>query len=617
MSEKMPQKPSQKRPPSAKQLSQQFSSRVKVIAALLVIVFLICFVRLAWIQIFSAAPVAQAAVDSRTVSQTIPAMRGSIVDDTGEILAQNVERYTIFADQQMAAGFVPVDCDGTNDSVCNQVDGKPVGQKGPAAVAQILAPVLGMDPLELGAKLVGDNAYVVLKKNVVPELKRNIDKLNLQSVIGSELTQQRNYPNPTLLGGLLGAVNSSNKGVAGIEQMENTALTGQDGEQVYQQGGGGQIIPGTQQTKTEARNGSTVKLTIDTDVQWYANQALLQGQKKYGADWGIAVVEDVKTGNIIAATDTDQASAGSSQVAANGYSRVMDDVFEPGSTGKLITAAALLQEQIHKPTDHFEVPYALTYQKQDYHDSETHGVEKLTLAGIIKNSSNVGMIMASNNLGDQKTKVLSDQMRYDYITKFGLGQPTGINFPGESPGLLTPWQKWDGRTRQTVLFGQGYAANAIQMTNVVATVANGGVKNAPSIIASVTDANGTLTPEAKAPAERVIDKTVSAQLMDMMESVTDLYSKEIHVDGYRIAGKSGTAQAADANGGMTNIVADWIGVIPADSPRFVVMVAFRNPYPIYGGDTAGPVMASIGGFLMQKYKVPVSQPRKNPIPTTW
>jgi cell division protein FtsI (penicillin-binding protein 3) len=288
----------------------------------------------------------------------------------------------------------------------------------------------------------------------------------------------------------------------------------------------------------------------------------------------------------------------------------MTTTFEPGSTGKLITAAALMQNGLHKATDHFQVPYSYTLNRQMYHDSHDHGVEKLTLAGIIKESSNVGMVMASEGL--------SKQQRYDFITRFGIGSKSGIGFPGESAGLLTKASQWDGRTANTVLFGQGYAATALQMTNVVSTIANKGVKLRQSLVASSTDAEGKTTKNTDTQGTRVIDKSVSSDLMDMMESVAGVYSKAgVNVKGYRIAGKSGTAQVADSSGKLTNTIGDWIGAIPADNPRYVIMVAYLNPSPIYGGLTAGPVMASIGGFLMQKYTVPTSAARKNAIPTEW
>ncbi|MCI1983180.1 MAG: penicillin-binding protein 2 [Bifidobacteriaceae bacterium] len=594
---------------SSRSDSAVFSRRTQVLAGILAVVILVCFGRLLQVQIFEGSSVAQAATDQRTVTETIRASRGTITDVNGKIFAQSVERYTVYADQNAVKLFVPTACTGSNSSVCQQQNGKALTTKGAAAVAQLLAPVLGMDSLELGAKLNGTSGYVILKKNVVPSVKRNLDTLNLSGVIGTELTTDRDYPNGALLGSVIGATNSDGQGVAGVEKMENSALKGKNGSVTYQQGSGGQEIPGTRTTATSAKNGGTVKLTVDSDVQWYVEKVLNEGKKKYGADWGIAIVQKVSTGELTAVADTDGYKAGSSDASLKG-SRAMTTSFEPGSTGKLITAAALMQTKLHKATDHFQVPYSYTLNNQTYHDSHSHGIEKLTLAGIIKESSNVGMVMSSEGL--------SRTQRHDFITKFGIGSTSGIGFPGESKGILAAADKWDTRTANTVLFGQGYAATALQMTNVVATVANKGVKLQQSLIKSSKDADGKTTTNSGTKGTRVIDASVASDLMDMMESVTQTYSKAgVNVKGYRIAGKSGTAQVAGANGQLTNTIGDWIGAIPADNPQYVIMVAYMNSSPIYGGLTAGPVMASIGGFLMQKYEVPTSTARNNAIPTKW
>ncbi|NEG95962.1 penicillin-binding protein 2 [Bifidobacterium sp. SMB2] len=586
-----------------------FRRRALVIGIVLALLASACIARLSYIQLFSAESMAQAATASRTVTKPLQSQRGTIVDTNGVVLAQSVERYTVYADQKAVADFKPVDCKGDNQSVCHSIDGKNVNAEGAAAVAKLLAPVLGMNTMELGGKLVGESRYVVLKKNVVPAVKRSIDKLHLSGVINYELTSKREYSDKDgLLGGVLGGVDDSGAGVAGIEKMTNASLVGKDGSVRYQRGANGQEIPGTRTESEQPVDGGKVKLTIDWDTQWYVKKALQDAKKKTGADWGIAVVEEVKSGKIRAIADTDTYAAGSDGAKMNA-SKAVTTVFEPGSTGKLITAAGLLQEGLHKPTDKFQVPYQTEVNGQTYHDSHEHGLQNLTLAGILKESSNVGTVMASKNY--------TLKQRYDYITKFGIGQSTGLNFPGESRGQLAPYQSWDLRTRNTVLFGQGYSASALQMTNVVATIANKGVRCGQSIIESSTDADGNdTTPSANQPV-RVIDESVAGELMDMMESMASQYKNVASIKGYRIAGKSGTAQVADSSGALNNHIGDFIAAIPADNPRYVVTVVLMNPDGIYGGITAGPVVATIGEFLMQKYEVPASSARKNAIPTEW
>ncbi|MCI1663409.1 MAG: penicillin-binding protein 2 [Bifidobacterium crudilactis] len=563
--------------------------------------------KLAYIQLLDGKGTAEAATASRTTTKVLQASRGKVTDTNGIVLAQSVERYTIIGNPKFAASFEPTTCTAKTTSNCHSIDGKPVGATGPAAVARLLAPILGMDALQLGAMLTGTNQYVVIKKDVVPSVKRSIDKLNLGGIISSELSSERTYPNGTLMGSLLGGVDTDDNGVSGIEKMENSALTGVNGYQIYQRGANGQQIPGTETESKDAVDGSTVKLSLDRDVQWYVEKALKEGQEKYKAKWAIAVVQRVSDAKILALAGTDQVQAGSAQAKMN-PSLAVTETFEPGSVGKIISLAGMLQEGTHKITDEFSVPYSINVEGQQYHDSESHGTERWTLAGILQNSSNVGMVMA----GDQYTTA----QRYGYLTKFGIGQPSGMGLTGESQGLLSSSDKWDKRTRNTVLFGQGYATNALQITNAVATIANKGVKQQQSIIYSVTSADGKVT-KPKTSSEQVVNSTVSAEVLNAMESVAENYKSVASVDGYRVAAKTGTAEVAGSSGGLTSIVADWVGVLPADNPQYVVTVVMKDPQGTYGGLTAGPVFANIGEFLMQKYEVPTSTPRNDAIPVNW
>ena len=222
-----------------------FRNRVIAIAVLMALVAVACLGKLAYIQVFSGASMAQAATASRTITKPLQSQRGTITDSNGVVLAQSVERYTIYADQVAVAKFKPIDCTGKNSSTCHSIDGKDVNATGAAAVAKLLAPVLGMNSMELGGKLVGNSRYVILKKNVVPAVKRSIDKLHISGVVNAELTEDREYADNGLLGSLLGGVDDSGRGVAGIEKMADASLTGKDGKITYQRGANGQEIPGT------------------------------------------------------------------------------------------------------------------------------------------------------------------------------------------------------------------------------------------------------------------------------------------------------------------------------------------------------------------------------------
>ena len=322
------------------------------IGVILAMVASACLFKLASIQLIDGQMAAQAATQARTKKVIVHSMRGKITDTNGTVLAQSVERYTIIADPWAASQFEPIDCDtqkAKQAGFCHKVNGKPVGVKGSAGVARLLAPVLKMDAKTLGAKLTGTSRYMILKKDVTPTVKRAIDDLNLGGVVYGELSSQRIYANGTQLGALLGGVDDSGKGVAGVESMENSALTGTDGYVIYQQGNGGEEIPGTLTGSQEAVNGSDVALTLDHDVDWYVKQALLEGQKKTKATWAMAVVQDIQTGEILALEDTDEYQAGSDQAKLNA-SRAVSESFEPGSVGKVITMSGLLQTGLHKAT---------------------------------------------------------------------------------------------------------------------------------------------------------------------------------------------------------------------------------------------------------------------------
>ncbi|MDF7664154.1 penicillin-binding protein 2 [Bifidobacterium sp. ESL0763] len=588
--------------------TRQFAFRCIVIGVVLATLFVFCFGQLASIQLLNGKSTAEAATAGRTMKVPVGARRGKILDANGAVLSQSVERYTIIGDPEAAQSFQPIDCTPQTKDYCHQVDGKPVGVTGAAAVGRLLAPLLGMSSMEIGAKLSVGGHYAVLKRDVEPNVKRAIEKLNLGDVVQGQLSQNRVYANGTMMGALLGGVDDSGTGVAGLEQTENAELAGKDGYKVYQQGNGGVEIPGTLSQSVQARDGSDVSLTIDADVDWYVKKVLVDGKKKYNADWAIACVEDTRTHQIIALDDSDEIEAGSDQAKLN-VSRAVSQTFEPGSIGKVFSMAGLMQSDLHQMSDKFRVPDHLDKNGQVFKDVLPHPVSNWTMAGILQESSNVGMVMASE-------KYTSAQ-RYDFLTKFGIGQPTGLGLPGESQGTLRGPETWDGRTRDTILFGQGYATNVLQLTNAIATVADDGVYQKPSIIKTVTDANGHETVPAKSNGRRVVDHKADAQLLDAMESSAEHYQQFSGVDGYRVAAKSGTAEVSGGDGKLSGIVSDWSGILPADNPRFVVTVVMGNPQGSLGGMTSGPLFKQIGEFLMQKYEVPNSTPRKGAIPVQW
>lgn len=588
-----------------------FAARCIAVGMILVIVACTCFGKLIQVQLLDGQATAEAATNSRTSKVVVSAKRGRILASNGTVLAQSVERYNIIGVPDAATSFTPVDC-GTKQAkalgYCHSIDGKPVGVSGAAAVARLLAPLLDMDAMELGADLNGTNQYVILKKDVTPQVKRAIDKLNLGGIVYGELSSQRVYAENTLIGALLGGVNDDGSGASGLELTLNKQLSGTDGYTVYQRGNGGEVIPGTVSKTKAAQDGSDVTLTIDSDVDWYVKRVLTEGVASSHAKWGIAVVEDALTGEILALEDSDAIQAGSSEAKASA-SRAVSQTFEPGSIGKVPALAAILQNGVHKIDDHFTVPYEYTSEGQKFHDAVYHPDKRWTLAGILQNSSNSGMVMAAEKL--------TSQQRYDMLTKFGIGQATGLNLPGESRGVLGTPSSWDGRTKNTVLFGQGYTVNALQLSRVVSVIANKGVNRQQSLIKSVTDKNGKPVDMLNRSAARVLDEKIANQVRNAMESALEEYKDVAGVNGYRVAVKSGTAEVVGSDGSLSSIIADFAGIIPANDPRFIVTVVMQDPDGSYGGTTSGKLFVKIGEFLMQKYDVPNSPARTDAIPVEW
>lgn len=599
-----------------------FAKKCIAVAMIFAFIASVAIVKLSFIQLINARSTAQAAQAERSRTRPILARRGRILDANGSVLAQSVERYNIIADPMNAQSFKPTPCTKQTAGNCHAINGKDVEGTGAVAVARLLAPILHMSSVEIGGKIAGVGRYAVIKRNVKPSVKRAIDKLNLSGCVYAENSSERVYSSGPILGALIGSVKDAEEsarkeakgrrgeiGESGLELSQDKVLTGKDGYQKYQGNNvGNEKIPGTVSEYKDAVNGNDIKLTIDSDVDWYVKKVLLDGMNRYKAGWGVAVVQDIRTGEIVALEDSDSIKAGSAEARAS-VSKAVSQVFEPGSIGKVFSVAGMLQTGARSLSDKFAVPGSIEKQGQLFHDAHNHGVMRLTLAGILKESSNVGLIMAGEKYPNNK--------RYEFLSKFGIGQYTGLGLQGESQGLLPSVQSWDGRKQNTVLFGQGYAANALQITNAISTIANKGVRLKQSIIRSVIDPQGRVTERKRPEGTRVLDEHVADQMLNAMESTAEYYGSYISVNGYRIAAKSGTAEVAGFGGALSSIVADCAAILPVDNPRFAITVALSNPEGTFGVYTAAPIIKTIGEFLMQKYNVPVSTPRTNPIAVQW
>ncbi|MGO1284279.1 penicillin-binding protein 2 [Brachybacterium sp. Z12] len=560
------------------------SHRHRLLICLIMIGVLALSGRLVWVQGLDASARAEEAVAQRTVTRTIPALRGEITDRNGTALASSVQRYDLWVNQQQVDGYL--------------ANSKTAEVTGIEAAAADLAPVLGWSVSKTEEALTGDAGFSYLRKNVEPEVRDAAMALKIPG-IGSDPVAERIYPAGSVGGNILGFVGDDGTALAGTELSFDEELRGTDGKTTYERGAQGQIIPTGKQETTAAVDGSDVVLTIDRDLQWKSQQIVAGAVEQLGAAGGSAVVYNAKTGEVLSLAeypsyDPNDPGAAEEQDRGN---RSISSVFEPGSTGKLFTLAAALEEGTVTPETEYEIPYEMWFDGHRVKDSRYHPDQQLTLAGVLKNSSNVGTVQIS--------ETLAPEVRHDYLKAFGLGERTGVELPGESSGLVHPAADWTGRTRYTTSFGQGYSVNALQMVSAVGTFANDGVRVQPSLIAGTRQADGSVRSLGEPESTRVVSSGTAETMLQLMDNSVEDGNSSASVTGYAVAGKSGTAQVGDGT-----YTASFIGFAPADDPEIVVGVfLFGLNTFISGSRSAGPAFSELTTFALQNQGIaPTGEP---------
>jgi cell division protein FtsI (penicillin-binding protein 3) len=534
-------------------------------------------------------------------TRVIPAPRGEITDVNGIAFARSVSAINIVVDQTQISD--------------------------PARVAAFVAPILNLPALEIQNSITGTRKYSIVLKNARPAMWDRLTEALYnynKSLANKELEKRiigffpervfiREYPSGSLVSSLIGFVRADGIGASGLESGQNSVITGTDGRYSYARGYGAEI-PGSQQELVAAKSGTNIRLTINRDVQWVAAEAISKAVKDSAATSGTVIVMDPKTGEIVAHATAPTFNPNNTKNVELSLMRnpSVQDVYEPGSTGKVMTMAAALEEKTVSPTTVFSVPYKLERGGSSFHDHEKHPVQHLTTSGILAVSSNTGTI--------QVGETLSHDTLYNYLTKFGIGSKTGSGLPGESAGLLRPVSDWSGTTAPTVAFGQGYSLTAMQATSVFATIANNGVRVSPTVIAGTSDAAGHFTPAANRSSMRVISEDTAIKLRIMMESVVSASgtAPSAAIPGYRVAGKTGTAQRYDQNTGRySGYTASFIGFAPADAPRYVISVTLQDPKNgHYGGSLGGPVFKKVMSFVLQSEHVAPTGTKVLPVALT-
>ncbi|CAI7977952.1 cell division protein FtsI (penicillin-binding protein 3) [Frankia sp. Hr75.2] len=567
--------------------------RVRVSVVLMIAVLVVIAGRLAQLQGFASSNYAEQAEQQRLRKSVLPADRGMITDRHGDALAQDVERRAVYADPWLMNEAQVVDA------------------------ARKLAPLLGESENTLRKSMTSNDPqvrFVYLGRRLDRAVGDEVDKLGLRG-IGVLPERGRWYPSLTLGANFVGFTklgeNDAIVGAGGLELAYDSVLRGTDGRRQIEADPSGREIPSAQSVEKDPVSGSTLRLTIDNYIQWDAQSAIAEAVRTSEADGGTIVVMNPKTGDLLAMADAPQFDPNnitSRDIDAIG-NRSTGQAFEPGSVNKVITMAAALDRNLIETTTPITVPPSIERGGVTITDSEPHGTEHLTAAGVLARSSNIGTVLVAERVGNDN---LEQMMR-----AFGLGKATEVDFPGEAAGILPPAADWSGSQAATIAYGQGTSATALQMASVYATVANGGMRVAPRLVDAITGPDGVTRPTPRAPERRVVSPETASTLTRMLEAVatTQGTAPAAEVAGYRVAGKTGTAKRYDpVNGGYDGYVSTFIGFAPADDPQVVVEVVLDHPRKgFYGGEVAAPVFKRVMSFALTTLGVPPPGTRPEPL----
>ncbi len=553
--------------------------RLRAVLALLVLGLVVVSARLVWIQVVSAPAFAQAATTQRLRDVELTPRRGALLDREGEPLAVTKEARSVYASPRLVSD--------------------------PQGTAVALSGVLGGDSEDYLALLGRPGDFVYIERKVSLEKAQVISGLALPG-IGLLDDYERVYPGGTLAAQILGFVGVDDGGLAGLEFYHDPTLAGVSGRLVAERDNAGRILPGTIRVAEDPVDGEDVRLTIDRDIQYEAERALVEAVERWEAKAGSVVVMDPDTGGILAMAsvptfDPNRFGEADPEAVRN---RPVTDVYEPGSTMKCMTAAAVLEEGIFEPGSVFDLAPTIEVADRVIHESHERERVRWTLEEIVAYSSNVGAVELGRALGEEDL--------HSSFTRFGLDEATGVDFPGETKGYLPPLEDWSGSSIGNIPFGQGMSVTVLQLARTLGAVANGGRLVTPHFASdgehdegegvADTGAGGAADAGEEDPAERrAMSEETAAQMRDILASVVSTGTGgEAAIEGYTVAGKTGTSQKArtDGRGYATGeYVASFAGFLPVEDPELLIVVTVDEPRgSIYGGTVAAPAFRRIGEF---------------------
>jgi cell division protein FtsI (penicillin-binding protein 3) len=545
--------------------------RLRIVAILGAVLLALISLRLLQLQGLDSRRYSLQAEKQRLRSVDLAATRGAILDRNGVALASQIDARDIYAD--------------------------PREIKDPLATATALSAVLHRPLDEIFAKLVSRGSFMYLARGVDPSVGNAITKLD-RAGVGVLPASRRVYAAGGLAGSVLGFTNIDGKGQAGIEEQFNSLLTGRSGSLTVEEDPNGHQIPTGIHKEKSPVQGTDVQLTVDRDIQWATQTALAAQVKAQRADFGMALVMNPRTGEIYAMANAPSYDPNNPGKTSTPLSNpVISTPYEPGSVAKVATIGAALQKHVVTPLSPFHVPDFLRVDGYTIRDAEGAG-GNYTLAGVLAKSSNLGTVGVAQLIGNS---AVESSMR-----SFGLGAPTGISLPGESSGVLTKSSTWSAVTADNIPFGQGMSATALQIADMYGAIANGGVWVAPRIVKGTIVPGHTEKSTTLGPTHRVLSADTAKTLSEMLEMVTSKggTAPGAAIPGYRVAGKTGTAQRA-ANGGYQGYVGSFVGFAPADNPQLLVYVVLNNPkVGHFGADVAAPVFKQVMQFALASLRIP-------------
>ena len=551
--------------------------RIRLVLAVFAFAFAAMFVRAAWLQGVNAGSYERLASGQHKATLVDHASRGTIFDRTGVQLAIGRQATTVYANPRQI--------------------------QNPQATAELVARVLRIDPEKVLAELADrSHGFVYVARKADPARVKILEE---KGIVGLGFTdeEQRVYPLGHVASQVVGYAGTDNHGLAGLELGLEGVLSGHDGSETVIRDPSGQAIDVLK--STSAREGKSVTLTIDHTIQAQAEAVLRETIDQWHAKAASAIVLDPRTGGILGMAIERGYDANLFPIVPKDRqrNRAVTDTYEPGSTFKLVTVSAVLSEKLVTPDTAFTLPYEIHVADRVIRDAHPRGTERLTVDQILSQSSNVGTITLAEKLGSAKLS--------QWISRFGFGHLTGIDFPGETPGIVPPLEKWSGSTIGTLPIGHGIAVTPVQMAAAYGTVANDGVWLRPHLVDRVGSHR-----ERPGGARRILTPGVARQVLKMMEDVViEGTGQEAKLPGYKVAGKTGTAAKPDPSGGYSTsrYIASFVGIVPATNPRLVILVTVDEPSAaIWGGVVAAPAFQQIAGFDLQYLEIPPDDPSSLP-----